>query len=415
MSLTGMRVIAAIALGLIFTVTARAATDRPAVQAAFANWLAEDIWPDASSREVDRKTFEAATDRLTLDWSLPDLRPPGAPKAAPQRQTQAEFRGAGAYFAPANLKTLSRIGRSRLKKWRKTLDQIEADYGVPRGIIIAIWGRETAYGAAKLPKNGLRTLATLAFMGRRKDLYRSEFLAALDMIAQGHVRAGEMKSSWAGALGQPQFLPSKFLAHAVDFDGDGKRDIWNSVPDTLASIANYLKYFGWTPDRGWGFEVETPQSLPCTLGGPEQGRSLTDWLALGAKRVARAKFTSAQKSRTGYLLMPAGRLGPGFIVTDNFYVLKTYNESDLYALFIGHLADRMAGGGPFTHPWTKTGGFDRRDVQLMQIALERQGHDVGGADGLIGFKTRIAVGKWQARQGRPVTCFPDVRMAKSLR
>jgi len=406
---------AAICLWAAFAATAGATPDRPAVQAAFVLWLDQDIRPLARAEGISRAVFNAATQRLTLDWSLPDLRPPGAADAVPRRQSQAEFRGASAYFAPQNLKTLTRIGRSKLKKWSRTLDRIEAEYGVPRRIIIAIWGRETAFGAAKLPKNGLRTLATLAFMGRRQDLYRGELLAALQMIAQGHVRAGDMKSSQAGALGQPQFLPSKFLTHAVDFDGDGRRDIWTSVPDTLASIAKYLKDFGWTTGRGWGFEIDVPRTLPCTLGGPEQRRAIAGWQTLGAKREGKRKFTSAQKARTGSLLMPAGRLGPGFIVTDNFYVLKTYNESDLYALFIGHLADRMAGGGPFITRWAKTGGFNRRDVQLMQKALIRQGHDVGGADGLIGFKTRIAVGKWQTAEGRPVTCFPDTAMAKGLR
>jgi len=410
-----IRLIAAILFSAVITVTARASADRPAIEAAFASWLNSEIRREASARGIDRATFDTATRRLTLDWSLPDLRPPGAPEAVPRRQAQAEFRGARAYFSPSNLKTLARLGRSKLKKWRKTLDRIEAEYGVPRGIIVAIWGRETAYGAAKLPKRGLRTLATLAFMGRRQDLYRGELLAALEMIAQGHIRTGEMKSSLAGALGQPQFLPSKFLAHAVDFDRDGRRDIWNSVPDTLASIANYLKDFGWKPGRDWGFEVDVPKALPCTFGGPEQGRDIAGWLALGVTRVAGRKFSETERPLTGFMLMPAGRYGPAFVVTENFYVLKTYNESDLYALFIGHLADRMAGSGPFVNHWDKTGGFNRRDVQLMQEALERQGHDVGGADGLIGFKTRIAVGKWQAGQGQPVTCFPDAKMAKSLR
>lgn len=402
-------------LAVLFTIPATAAVNKPATEAAFRQWLAAEIWPAARARGIGRATFTSALGRLTLDWTLPDLRPPGAPKTAPARQSQAEFRGAGAYFSPSNLATLTRIGRSKLKKWQDTLARIEAAYGVPRRIVVAIWGRETAFGTARLPKNGLRTIVTQAFMGRREALFTGELLAALEMVQNGHIAPSEMKSSWAGALGQPQFLPTKFLAHAVDFDGDGKADIWRSVPDTLASIAKYLSDFGWAKGRDWGFEVNIPQTLPCTLGGPEQGRAIADWLALGAARVAGRKFATTEKPRTGFLLMPAGRYGPAFIVTENFYVLKAYNESDLYALFIGHLADRMAGGGPFVNSWRKTGGFTRRDVTLMQKALERMGHDVGGADGLIGFKTRIAVGKWQAGQGKPATCFPDAGMAKGLR
>ncbi|VAW15594.1 Membrane-bound lytic murein transglycosylase B [hydrothermal vent metagenome] len=407
--------LAALALAALFATPAMAAVDRPATEAAFRQWLATEIRPAARARGIKRATFTSALGRLTLDWTLPDLRPPGAPKTAPAKQSQAEFRGAGAYFSPSNLATLTTIGRSKLKTWADTLTRIEAAYGVPRRIIVAIWGRETAFGAARLPKSGLRTIATQAFMGRRKALFTGELLAALEMIQNGHITPAEMKSSWAGALGQPQFLPSKFLAHAVDFDGDGKADIWRSVPDTLASIAKYLADFGWAKGRDWGFEAKIPRKLPCTLGGPEQGRAIAGWLALGAARVAGRIFSEAQKPRTGFLLMPAGHYGPAFIVTENFYVLKAYNESDLYALFIGHLADRMAGGGPFVNSWRKTGSFSRRDVSLMQKALERQGHDVGGADGLIGFKTRIAVGKWQAEQARPVTCFPDAQMAKGLR
>ena len=166
-----------------------------------------------------------------------------------------------------------------------------------------------------------------------------------------------MRSSWAGALGQPQFLPSSFLEHAVDFDGDGHADIWNSNADAMASIANYLVNYGWVKGRDWGFEVTVPDSVSCALEGPDQGRRISDWAAMGISRVNGKPFPAGEARAEGYLLMPAGRNGPAFIVTPNFYVLKEYNESDLYALFIGHGADRIAHGDRnFAGKWGKVGG-----------------------------------------------------------
>ena len=215
-----------------------------------------------------------------------------------------------------------------------------------------------------------------------------------------------MKSSWAGALGQPQLLPSQFLEYAVDFDGDGRRDIWHSVPDSLASIANDLARQGWKAGREWGFEVDVPEAVSCAVEGPEQGKPVAAWAKLGIRRVDGKPFPPGEANQTAYLVMPAGRLGPAYLVSPNFYVLKSYNNSDLYALFIGHLADRFAADKPFVGQWTKVGGFSRRDVKAMQDRLVAAGYDVGNADGLIGFKTRIAVGLWQARKGLPATLLP---------
>lgn len=416
---TFMATVRALAASLVLlcmaTLPAGAAVDRAATEAAFRQWLAGEVWPAAAARGVSAATFNAALAGVSLDWDLPDLRPPGAPDAAPRQQRQAEFRAPSRYFSEGNLRTLARIGRDKLGEWRQTLDRIEAAYGVPRRIVVAIWGRETAYGNAALPHNAMRVIATQAFIGRRKAAFTEELLAALEIAEAGHVAPGAMKSSWAGALGHPQFLPSKFLDHAVDFDGDGHRDIWRSVPDSLASIAKYLRDHGWVAGRDWGYEAEIPLSVSCALEGPEQGRPVSEWLRAGARRVAGREFAEPEKARTGFLLMPAGRYGPAFIATENFYVLKAYNESDLYALFIGNLADRIVGGGAFVAGWRDIGGFTRRDVQLMQQRLEGEGFDVGGADGLVGFKTRTAVGEWQARTGEPATCFPSAAMAKGLR
>ncbi len=386
-----------------------------AIERSFQAWIADDLWREARQAGVPRPAFDRALAGVELDWTLPDLVPPGTKGTVPKTQQQSEFRAPAGYFSERRIRGLVGQGRRALARWETSLDTIEARYGVPRRIVVAIWGRESDYGRAALPHRAIRALATEAFMGRRKSYFRGELIAALKIAAAGHIPASQMRSSWAGGLGHPQFLPSSFLKYAVDFDGDGRRDIWNSVPDALASIANYLKAHGWQAGRDWGYEAVVPDRLSCTLSGPEQGRPIRQWAAAGVTRVAGRQWPAHELPQVGYLLFPAGRFGPAWVTTPNFYVLKTYNESDLYALFIGHLADRYGNDRPFVGRWAKVGGFNRADVQAMQKRLERMGHDVGGADGLIGFKTRIAVGTVQAGTGRPVTCFPDRAFVKSLR
>jgi lytic murein transglycosylase len=383
------------------------------VDAQFRQWLSAELWPDARKAGVSEKTFSAAFDGLTIDRNLPDLVLPGQNPA--DTQHQAEFRSPGAYFAENTIKGVTGGGRGRVQTHAETLARIESRTGVPGAIAVAIWGRESGFGTAKIPHDAIRVLATKAFASTRKDMFRKEIVAALVMLERGVPRAA-MKSSWAGALGQPQFLPSSYLAHAADGDGDRAADIWNSAPDTLASIASYLQHFGWVKGRDWGFEVTVPDSVSCALEGPDQGRKIADWAAMGITRVSGRPFPAHEASQQGFLLMPAGRHGPAFVVTPNFYVLKAYNESDLYALFVGHAADRIAHGDKtFSAGWGKVGGLKRSDVARMQRALEKLGHDVGGADGLAGFKTRRSIGLWQARNGETPTCFPEASMAAKLR
>ena len=258
-------------------------------------------------------------------------------------------------------------------------------------------------------------LGTKAFLATRKDMFRDEVLAALLMVEEGKATRRAMRSSWAGALGQPQFLPSSFLKHAVDFDGDGRADIWASPTDSLASIAAYLADYGWQRGRDWGFEVTVPATVSCVLEGPDRGKRIIDWAKMGIRRVNGRAFPAEQALAQGFLLMPAGRHGPAFVVTKNFYVLKEYNESDLYALFIAHAADRIAFGDKgFSAPWGKVGGLYRSDVAALQRGLEKLGYDVGSADGLPGFKTRRSIGDWQAKNGREPTCFPDKALVGDL-
>jgi lytic murein transglycosylase len=384
-----------------------------AAEQGFQLWIADHVWPEAKAAAVPRATFDSAMRGVTLDWSLPDLLLPGAAEKVPAAQSQAEFASPAAYFDEARLERLVVDGRREVEKWAGTLQAIERRYGVPRGIVVAIWGRESAYGSVPLTRDAVRTLATEAYLGFRKDIFEPELIAALKILARGDVDRSELKSSWAGALGQPQLLPSHFLQYAVDFEGNGKRDIWHSVPDSLASIANALAEQGWKRGREWGFEIEVPEAVSCAAEGPEQGKTVGEWTRLGIRRVDGGAFPAGEANEVAYLVLPAGRLGPAYLVSPNFYVLKTYNNSDLYALFVGHVADRLVADRPFVAHWEKIGGFSRRDVKAMQDRLVALGYDVGNADGLIGFKTRIAIGLWQARKGVPPTCFP--RDAQAIR
>ena len=381
----------------------------------FQTWLRNDLWPQAKANGVSAATFDATFKGVRPNLKLPDLVIPGQKPKTPKNQHQAEFGAPSKYFSENIVGAVASGGRARLAKYRQALAAIEARYGVPSGIVLAIWGRESGFGRASIPHDAIEVLATKAFMSTRKEMFRKEILAALVMVERG-VRPAAMKSSWAGALGQPQFLPTSYLAHAVDFDGDGTADIWNSETDTLASIANYLDHFGWVKGRDWGFEVTVPDTISCALEGPDRGRRIADWEAMGIRRVGGKSFPAHELRGEGFLMMPAGRNGPAFIVTPNFYVLKEYNESDLYALFVGHAGDRiMYGDSRFQAGWGKVDSMYRSDIAAMQRVLEGKGYDVGGADGLPGFRTRRSIGDWQAKNGRSPTCFPDNGLLKAVR
>lgn len=386
------------------------------IDAQFRAWLERDLWPDARANGVSRATFDAAFQGVKPNLKLPDLVLPGQAPSTPKTQHQAEFGSPGNYFAENTVRGVTAGGRSRAGRLGQTLAALERRTGVPAGIMLAIWGRESAFGEARIPHDAFEVLGTKAFLATRKEMFRREVVAALMMVERGVVGPRAMKSSWAGALGQPQFLPTSYLRFAADGDGDGRADIWNSAPDTLASIANYLQQHGWVAGRDWGFEVTVPESVSCALEGPDRGKRISDWAAMGVSRVGGRPFPAHEARAEGFLLMPAGRSGPAFIVTPNFYVLKAYNESDLYALFVGHAADRIAfGDRTFAGSWGRVGGLLRSDVAALQRGLERQGYDVGGADGLAGFRTRRSIGEWQARNGMPPKCFPDTGIAKALR
>lgn len=403
---------------MVLTLSASGATaqNRAAAEQQFRGWLDQTVWPRARAKGVSRGVFDGAFAGVKLNWDLPDLVPPGTKPKTPKRQRQAEFGSPGKYFNRGSLDGATSVGRQMAKRHAQALARAERASGVPGRIILGIWGRESGYGRVNIPHNAFQVLGTKGFMSTRAPYFTDELVAALQIAQAGHAPSRAMKSSWAGALGQPQFMPSNFLKYAADGNGDGHADIWGSESDTIASIATYLARHGWQKGRDWGFEVTVPASVSCTLEGPDQARRISDWAAMGITRVSGKPFPAHESRAKGSLLMPAGRHGPAFIVTPNFYVLKDYNNSDLYALFVGHTGDRIQyGSRDFTAPWGQVGGLMRSDVAVMQRALERAGHDVGGADGLAGFKTRRSIGRWQEKTGQSATCFPDSAMKRRLR
>lgn len=383
---------------------------------AFQAWIKTDLQALAKANGISDKTFDAALKDVKLNLDLPDLVLPGKKPNVATKQHQAEFSSPAGYFAEKTIAPLVSGGKSRAGQYAKTLKAIEKKYGVPAGIILAIWGRESGFGRAQGSYSAFDVLATKAFMSTRKDLFLKETLAALEIIERGFAAPEMLKTSWAGAMGQPQFLPSSYLEHAVDFDGDGQRDIWNSVPDTMASIANYLVNYGWQKGRGWGTEVRVPENISCALEGPEQGKPLTVWTEAGIARTNGKAFAGNEVSNEQFLMAPAGRNGPMFLATANFYVIKNYNISDLYALFIGHVADRISHlGAPFKTVWGGVDKLNRSDIAVMQNALVAKGYDVGKPDGLPGFKTRRSIGDWQAKNNLAATCYPSAALKRVLK
>lgn len=372
----------------------------------------EGVWPDAQKAGVSRRTFDAAIRGLEPDTSLPDLVLPG--RETPTMKGQAEFtRAPGEYLNAAYLARLAEKGKALGVQYKGALDRIEETYGVDRYSVLAIWGRETAFGNYKLPHDAIRVLATQAYMGRRKELFRAEFVLALKMLEDGIPRA-RMRSSWAGAIGQTQFLPSEFYQHARDHDKDGVVDLFDSVPDALASAARQLQAKGWVRGRTWGYEVAMPASSNCSLEGPPGSRPVRDWIALGYNRVAGRKFPAEVLDDQAYLMSPAGAYGPSLLVLENFQVIRRYNTSDLYATFVGNLADRIAGGGDFVTPWQDIGPQRTRIIRGVQTGLQKAGYAIDKIDGFIGSGTRREAGQYQVRNGLKVDCWPTQSLLDHL-
>jgi lytic murein transglycosylase len=380
---------------------------------AFRTFL-EKLWPEAQARGVSRVTFESATRDLKPDLSLPDLVIPG--RALPPVGEQAEFtQMAAEYLSERTLQNLAGRGRRLWQQHRAALDKIEARFGVQAPVLLAIWARETSYGEAKLPHDVVRVLATQAYVGRRKERFREELLLALKMLDDGRLTAPRRRSSWAGAMGLVQFLPSDFDRYGADGDSDGAIDIWASVPDALASAANQLHAKGWRPDRRWAHEVRTPKDLDCTLADPAQKLPVREWLRRGFAAATADRLAPADLAEEASLLLPAGNTGPAFLIGKNYFVIKEYNFSDLYVLFVGNLADRIAGGGAFATPWPKLAQLRARDIEELQRRLTELGFYRDKVDGKAGMATRLGLGRFQKARGLALDCWPSPAALDALR
>ena len=392
---------------LVCLMVAGAARAEPAFDA-----FLQSTWPDAHSLGVSRVTFDKAIRGLEPNYALPDLALPGRPEQQPQQpefvQTPAQ------YLREPTFARLAAQGKKFSSQYRDTLARIEKVFGVPGDVVLAIWARETDYGAERQPHDALQVLATQAYVGKRKDFFRNEFLHALKMLQDGVPRA-DLRSSWGGAMGLTQFLPSEYYKYAVDFDGDGRADIWHSVPDALASAAKQLKDKGWQAGKPWAIEVRVPASVDCTIAEPSHTLPVAEWLKRGYRPAYDRKLTGVELAAEASLLLPEGTYGPAFLTPKNYYVLKEYNYSDLYVLFVGHLSDLIGGGRAFEHPWSKNAQLKTKEVEAMQQRLTSLGLYKDKLDGKAGMLTRAALGAYQKKNALKVDCWPTAAVLDHMR
>lgn len=306
------------------------------------------------------------------------------------------------------------LGRAKLAENKQLFADIEARFGVDRHTLTALWGVETRYGAALGTRPVVRALTTLALEDpRRPEFWRGELLQALRIVERGDIAVDAMLGSWAGAIGHTQFMPSTFNRFAIDFDGDGRRDLMGSFADGLASAANYIAHSGWQRGEPWGFEVTIPEGFDYALSAPTPLRSLAFWKERGLKRTGGGALSaSAIEYR---LLLPAGAQGPAFLVNRNFGALLRYNPAIPYALAVAHLGDRIAGGGGIVKAWPNEPAMPRADRQELQERLAALGLDTGGLDGIIGSLTRNAIRSYQKAQGLPQDGHPSPDLLHRLR
>ncbi|MEM9358521.1 MAG: lytic murein transglycosylase, partial [Pseudomonadota bacterium] len=299
-------------------------------------------------------------------------------------------------------------------KHREALRQIEREIGVAPAAVLAIWGRETAFGGYRLRHNALRALVTQAYAGRRARVFRRELFHALKLVQAGIGNTARLRSSWAGAIGLTQFMPSEYESLAYDLNRDGFKDIW-SPEEALASAANQLRSKGWESGKTWGFEVRLSQRVTCAMDGPRDARTIRNWRQLGLARTGDRGFPERYLDEVAFLFTPGGGQGPAFLVLENFMVFKRYNPSDLYALFVGHLADRILGGGDFVGSWKNIRQLPTSEIKAIQAKLKADGLNISKVDGKIGANTRSQIGRYQKRHGLKVDCWPSAGLLRHMR
>ncbi len=305
-------------------------------------------------------------------------------------------------------------GRSLLARHRKLLDAVYARYNVQPRFLVAFWALESNFGDHTGGFSVIGALATLAFDERRSAFFRTQLLDALKILDEGHIAPAKMSGSWAGAMGQLQFIPSTFVNYAVDYDGDKRRDIWNSLPDIFASAANYLGRIGWRGDETWGREVRLPPDFDWDLAGLRMRKDLAEWQRFGVRRADGRDLPKADLKAA--VILPTGHKGPAFLVYRNFDAILAWNRSILYAVAVGHLADRLAGKGRLrTARPANEQPMSRSQVEKMQALLVLLGFDAGAPDGVVGAKTRTALGVFQRQAGLIPDGYPTIEILEDLR
>lgn len=373
---------------LALTLGAGASLALPGMAFASVPNFVSSIWPEAQARGVSRGIFDQAFAGFAPSQRIMDL-----------TRTQPEVtKTTGQYVGDAVSSTRISTGRNMRGEWSQTLGNVRNRWGVQPEVVLAIWGMETNYGTYMGGNNVIHALATLTYGRYRYDFFKRELLTALQILQAGHVAPTNMVGSWAGAMGHTQFMPSSFVSYAVDYNGNGRRDIWGSIPDALASTANYLKAHGWRDGETWGYEVDLPGGFDYGRAWDIDRQTLGQWQAMGVRRTGGRDFPRAGDQ--GRLFLPSGAQGPAFLLVHNFDVIKRYNNSNNYALAVGHLADRILGVGGFVRPFpaNETGLNKAMRTELQQL-LNARGFNVGTPDGAVGPKTRAGIIAYQRASG----------------
>ena len=364
----------------------------------------QSLWPRVKSAGISRSLFDAAFAGVT------------EPDAAVLKlaSTQPEFTSTtSAYLAKAVTPIRIETGQQMKGSDAALLAAIEKKYGVDRHVLLGIWGMESNFGKDKGSMGVMRSLATLLYAGRKQKFAREQLIAAFKILKSGTRSPDNFTGSWAAAMGHTQFIPTSYLAYAVDWTGDGKRDIWGSKEDALASTANYLAKAGWKSDRPWGWEVSLPPKFNKALIGRSKWRPVSEWVKLGVTPANGGKFNAMQAD--AFVMIPQGIDGPAFLVTRNFLSIMNYNYSHSYAIAVGHLGDRIRGGGPIVGVWPDL-DFDLSFAQRvdLQRRLSRLGFETGGADGRFGARTYEAIIAYQKSVGLPLDGKPSAKLLERL-
>lgn len=371
---------------------------------AFQDWVT-DFKVRAHREGISQKTLDNAFADVHLNQKVLEL-----------DRRQPEFTSTFfEYFNRAVSDTRIENGIQNLKKHHALLQEVTQKYGVPERILVAFWGMETNYGSYTGNIPIIESLATLSYDPRRTVFFSKQLMNALQIIQLGHVSPQQMKGSWAGAMGQCQFMPYNYLRYAVDGDGDGKINLWDSLPDALHSAGNFLEQLGWQKEQSWGREILLPEGFDYALADGKTERSLKAWHALGIRQ-ANGHELATQVEMPARLLLASDFRGPAFLVYENFKVIKRWNNSDKYALAVGHLADQIVGKPPLTKskPWDDK-GMTTAEMQQIQTHLNTLGFDVGKADGIAGSNTQRGLRDFQLQQQLPADGHPSIRMLKLLK